>query len=56
MKSDLQAKMKVRQKLGVVDVNSLRGVRAGPRRLDELGPANENESAQNVGSEHSRSW
>ena len=28
MKSDLQAKMKVREKLGVVDVNSLRGVRA----------------------------
>ena len=28
MKSDLQARMKVREKLGVVDVNSLRGVRA----------------------------
>ena len=52
MKSDLQAKMKVRQKLGVVDVNSLRGVQAGPRRLDVLGPASVNESAQNVAREH----
>ena len=53
MKSDPQAKMKVREILGVVDVNGLRGVRAGPGRLDEIGPASENESAQTVGREHS---
>ena len=33
-----------------VDVNSLRGVRSGPRRWDEVGPASENESAKKIGS------
>ena len=37
MKSDLQAKMKVREKLGVVDVNSLRGVRALGGNIHEAG-------------------
>ena len=38
------------RKIGVIDVNSLRGVRAGPRKWDEVGPASENESARKIGS------